>query len=212
MPKRHAVLSLLLMPVAALAEPAFAPGTHGEPFVVQGLMQGCILGDEGAFCVINAEGWRWLVDAGGPTPPDLYRLLTVLPVNAPVEVTGDMIEMGDVTVTAAVADVTAGHDPDARLRAALQGTWAFGSAGQAVQIDGSEWSLSVAGQLQSVSLLQIRGDCGDGVATGGRVITLAMMGGDPEAITCYHLQEATLDRITLRDAHGAGDLVMSRQN
>ena len=209
MPIRPALLCLLL-PLPAQAEPAFAPGTHGEPFVVQGLVQGCVSDEGAASCVVNAEGWRWIVDAGGPTPPALYRMLTLLPVNAPVEMTGDMIEMGDITVTAAVSDVTAGHDPDARLRALIQGNWAFGNAGQTVQIDGSEWSAWAGGALHSVSLLQLRADCGDGVALGGTVITLAMMGGDPESILCYHVQEAALDRMVLRDAAGTGDLVMTR--
>ena len=207
-----AFLPLAFLPVPALAEPAFAPGTHGEPFTVQGLMQGCISGDEGAMCIVNAEGWRWIVDVEGPSPPEVFRLLSVLPVNAPIQMTGDILSTGDITAEVAVSDVTAGDDPDARLRALLQGRWTFGSAERQVQIDGSEWSLSVDGQLQSVSLLQLRGDCGDGVATGGTVITLAMMGGDPEAITCYQVQEATLDRITLREAGGAGDLVMARRN
>ena len=211
MPIHPAVLCLCLtLPLPAGAEPAFAPGTHGEAFVVQGLVQGCQSGEAGAFCVVNAEGWRWIVDATGPTPSDLYRLLTVLPVNAPVEMTGDMIEMGDVTVVTAVSDLTGGTDPDARLRALIQGTWSFGSGAQIVQIDGSEWSRTVDGELQSVSLLQLRSDCGDGVAVGGTVITLAMMGGDPEDITCYHVTEAALDRMVLYDLSGAGDLMMTR--
>lgn len=205
----RAATFLLALPLPAMAEPAFAPGTHGEPFVVQGLMQGCISGDEGAMCVVNAEGWRWLVDIEGPTPPEVYRLLTVLPVNAPVGMTGDIIEMGDITATVAVSDVTAGHDPEARLRALMQGSWTFGD-GQTVQIDGSEWSETVGAELQSVSLLQLRADCGDGVVVGGTVITLAMMGGDPEAITCYRVLEAALDRLVLRDRAGTDDLVMTR--
>lgn len=205
---RAATLCLTL-PLSAQAEPAFAPGTHGEPFVVEGLMQGCISGDEGAMCVVNAEGWRWLVNIDGPTPPEVYRLLTVLPVNAPVEMTGDMIEMGDITAVVAVSDVTAGRDPEARLRALIQGTWTFDGE-QTVQIDGSEWSETVGAELQSVHLLQLRADCGDGVVVGGTVITLAMMGGDPEAITCYRVQEAALDRLVLRDRADTGDLVMTR--
>ena len=150
----------------------------------------------------------WIVDAGGPTPPALYRMLTLLPVNAPVEMTGDIIEMGDITATVAVADLTAGRDPEARLRALLQGAWANGD--RRVQIDGSEWSEMVDGQLQSVSLLQLRADCGDGVAVGGTVITLAMMGGDPEDITCYHVTEAGLDRLVLYDLSGAGEIALTR--
>ena len=206
----RAATFLLALPLSAQAKPAFAPGTHGEPFVVQGLMQGCSSGDEGAMCVVNAEGWRWLVNIDGPTPPEVYRLLTVLPVNAPVEMTGDMIEMGDITVMTAVSDLTARSDPDARLRALMQGAWTFGSGEQSVQIDGSEWSETVGGELQSVSLLQLRADCGDGIAVGGTVITLAMMGGDPEQVRCYRVQEASLDGMVLLDPSGAGDLVMSR--
>ena len=134
----------------------------------------------------------------------------MLPVNAPVEMTCDMIEMGDITVMTAVSDLTARPDPDARLRALMQGSWSFGSGGQSVQIDGSEWSETVGGELQAVSLLQLRADCGDGIAVGGMVITLAMMGGDPEQVRCYRVQEATLDRLVLREPAGTGDLVMTR--
>jgi len=213
MPIRPVTLSLALtlaLPMPALAEPAFAPGKYGEPFVVQGLVQGCMAEEEGEFCVVNAEGWRWIIDATGPTPPELYRLLTVLPVNAPVGMTGDMIEMGDVTVVTAVSDLTAGRDPHARLRALMQGAWTFGSGEQIVQIDGSEWSQTVDGELQSVSLLQLRDDCGDGEAQTGTVITLAMMGGDPEQVRCYGVLEATLDLLVLRDTAGEGDLMMTR--
>jgi hypothetical protein len=209
---RPVALTLALWAAApALAETAFAPGSHGEPFAVQGLMQGCYADEEGEYCLFTAEGWRWLVEAGGPTPPDLYRLLTVLPVNAPIEVTGDMIEMGDVTVNSAVSDVTAGRDGEARLRALLQGTWTFGSAEQSVQIEGAEWASIVDGNFEGVSIMQLRRDCGDGVDAGGTVITLVPMGGDPENLTCHLVAEATLDTVTLRDGRGgAGDLVMTR--
>jgi len=74
MPILPVTLSLALtlaLPMPALAEPAFAPGKYGEPFVVQGLVQGCMAEEEGEFCVVNAEGWRWIIDATGPTPPEL---------------------------------------------------------------------------------------------------------------------------------------------
>ncbi|MGQ0565910.1 MAG: hypothetical protein ACT4OK_12680 [Gemmobacter sp.] len=210
MPIRLAATALALLPLPVLAEPAFAPGTHGEPFTVQGLVQGCMADEEGAFCVVNAEGWRWLVDAAGPTPPDLYRMLTVLPVNAPVEMTGDMIEMGDITVMTAVSDLTQGRDEHARLRALMQGTWTYSSGEATVQIDGSEWSVTVGGNLTGIALLQLRADCGDGVAAGGTVITLAEMGGDPEAVTCYRVAQAALDRMALVDRSGAGEMLMTR--
>ncbi len=207
---RSAALCLVL-PFPAIAEPAFAPGTHGEPFAIQGLMQGCISQEDGEFCVVNGQGWRWLVDVTGPTPPDLYRMLTLLPVNAPIQMSGDIIEMGDITAVVAVSDLTAGRDPDARLRALMQGAWTFGSGPGIVQIDGSEWSVSLEGQLQSVSLLQLGADCGDGVAVGGTVITLALLGGDPGAITCYPVIDATLDRMVLSDPSDASNVVMMRQ-
>jgi hypothetical protein len=211
MPIRPALALLgLVLPVSALAEPAFAPGTHGEPFDVQGLVQGCMADEEGEFCVVNAEGWRWIVDAAGPTPPELYRLLTVLPVNAPVGMTGDIIEIGDITVVTAVSDLVAGRDPDARLRALMQGAWTFGSGEQIVQIDGSEWSVTLDGEMQSISLMQLRSDCGDGIAAGGTVVTLVMMGGDPEAVTCYGVVEATLEMLVLSDQSSGDNLVMTR--
>jgi hypothetical protein len=37
-----------------------------------------------------------------------------------------------------------------------------------------------------------------------------MMGGDPEAIICHHITEATLDRLVLYDLSGAGEVTLTR--
>ena len=199
MPCRAAALILAMTAGAALADPSFAPGTHGQPFSVQGLMQACVTDEAGDFCAIYAEGWRFIVSPTGPTPPELYHLLTVLPPNAPITLTGDMIDIGDITATVAVSDIKPDFDANARLRAMLQGHWASYDETDIVQIDGAEWSVSQDDNVVSVSVLQLRPACGDGAEQPAPVVVLQEMGGDPEATTCYRINAIGLDTLDLTD-------------
>lgn len=176
----------------------FAPGTHGEPFTVAALMQGCSDAGEAAGCTFYAEGWRWIAAAAGPSNPAALEAMARLPVNAPVIVTGDMLSMGDITVDAAVSRIEPG-EPDAwsRLRDAAQGDWVSAEDPKAaLRVDGSEQTDLYDGEVISVSVMTFADACPEGEAIGPVVVT-QVMGGSPEDVTCLAVVALTPDRMEL---------------
>lgn len=189
-------------PEPAPADPAgtasFAPGTHGEPFTVNGLMQNCEARDEGAFCFFYAEGARWAVAQSGPSNPDALAQMATLSVNTPLLITGDMASFGDVTAEAVVSAVEPGTpDEWASLRDAVQGSWVSTEDPQSVlYIFGSEQFTVYAGETLDTSVMTFANACPGGEDI-GPVIFTQTMGGDPMDTPCYAVLDATPDRLNL---------------
>ena len=195
---------LALLPLIAVALPAFAqdrafpPGTYGEPFTVEALVDGCSAEAEGAGCTLIAEGVRWVAWADGATPPGVMAELAALPVNAPVIVTGDMVSMGDITVEAVLAGLAPGQDAHATERALMQGAWQGDDPGFVLTVRGSTWSETYAGDVMGDHLLTLAEGCGlEGVETEGLAIRLQLLGGDPSEQTCFAVTALTAQRMEL---------------
>ena len=187
---------------------AFPPGTHGEPFTVPGLMQGC---DETAGCTFYAEGWRWTAAPGGASNLDALAAMAELPVNAPVIVTGDMVSMGDITVEAAVSKVEPGEpDAYAGLRDAMQGDWvSTDDALAGLRVEGSEQTELYDGEVMGVSVMTFADACPEGEPIGPVIVT-QMMGGDPAESFCYAVVEVTPGRMDLSYVGRGNTLVYVR--
>lgn len=194
---------------AAIA--AFEPGTHGEPFTVLGLMQGCSAEGEVPGCTFYAEGWRWIAAADGVSNAAALAAMADLPVNAPVIVTGDMVSMGDITVDAAVSKIEPGEpDPWAGLRDAVQGDWVSAEDPKAaLRVDGSEQTDIYDGEVLSVSVMTFADACPEGEPI-GPVFFTQVMGGDPEDLFCYAVVEITPDRMELSYIGRGNTLVYRR--
>ncbi|MEN0040209.1 MAG: DUF1036 domain-containing protein [Pseudomonadota bacterium] len=111
---------------AAPAQPsrAFAPGTHGEPYTVTGVLQGCDEDDGGSYCAYHAEGWKHFARPGAGTPATVMREMELSGPGQLFAISGDMISFGDITAEVAVASFAhAGRDKYSRERDALQGFW-----------------------------------------------------------------------------------------
>jgi hypothetical protein len=101
-----------------------APGTHGEPYTVSGILSHCDYFDAGIGCTVLADGWSYFATSYDHTDPDLLVTLDGLGVNVPLTMSGDMIsyDRTDAMVTIREWQRT-GQDPFAATRAALQGYW-----------------------------------------------------------------------------------------
>lgn len=189
-------------PAAPPDDPAavasFAPGTHGEPFTVNALMQGCETRDEGAFCFFIAEGFRWVATQGGPSNPAALNRMAEMSVNMPLIVTGDIVSYGDITADVVISRIEPGTpDAWAGLRDGMQGLWvSVDDPLSVIDIYGSEQTSLYDGQVMEISLATWADACPDGENI-GPVMYTQMMGGDPMDVSCMAILEVTDDRIDL---------------
>ena len=191
---------------------AFAPGSFGEPFSVNALLQSCSEGDEGAFCFFYAEGARWAAARDGNSNPAALAMMAELPVNTPLMITGDMVSFGDITAEAVVSKVEAGApDEWASLRDAVQGAWVSTDDAQSgLTISGSEQTLEYGGEAMEVSVMTFANACPGGEAI-GPVFFTQMMGGDPMDTPCYAIVEVTADRMELSYVGRGNTLTYARR-
>lgn len=180
------------------ATASFAPGSHGEPFTVNALMQGCGASEELDGCTFYAEGVRWVVSRGAGSNEAALDAMAALPVNAPVLVTGDSLNFGDITVEAMVSKVEPDQpDPYATLRDAMQGKWvSTEDASSTLIVTGSEQQEIYAGEVTAVSVVTFADACPGGEKIGAVFFT-QQMGGDPEDLPCYAVVDLTPDRMEL---------------
>ena len=182
----------------AATSASFAPGSHGEPFTVNALMQGCGASEELDGCTFYAEGVRWVVSRGAGSNEAALDAMAALPVNAPVLVTGDSLNFGDITVEAMVSKVEPDQpDPYAALRDAMQGEWVSTEDRDArLSVTGSEQQEIYAGEVMAVSVVTFADACPGGEKIGAVFFT-QQMGGDPEDLPCYAVVDLTPDRMEL---------------
>lgn len=191
---------LCLVPTVALSqELAFPKGSMGEPFTVEGLVQGCTTEGEVPGCTFYAEGWRWMAIQGSGTPDAVLDAMVGLPINTPAIFHGDVLNQGDITMEVALGLVeVGGSDPDADLRAALQGDWvSTDDPMAAISVIGSEWSNIYDGQFMDQNVMSLGAICPDGAEGQAPGIVLQMMGGAPEDMTCFGVMDISAANLTL---------------
>jgi hypothetical protein len=176
---------------------SFAPGSHGEPFAVQGVMQGCAEPELDG-CMFYAEGVRWAVTRGAGGNEAAITAMAALPVNAPVFVSGDMVSMGDITVDAMISKLEPGTpDAYAALRDAMQGDWVSAEDPQSMlSVVGSEETEIYGGETLITSVVSFADACPGGEPI-GTVMYKQEMGGDPMDLPCFAVLDITPDRMEL---------------
>ncbi len=179
--------------------PAFAPGTHGEPFTETALMQDCGATDEGFVCILYLAGTRFAAYEAGAPDRSIIAALVPLAPNTPVEISGDIVTYGDITAEVLLSRIAPGPtDPKAALRRALQGDWvSTDDGGYTAVIRGAEIVEAYAGEVTSVSTFVLDTACGDGTAGEGDILTLREMGGDPMDARCWAIETVTADALTV---------------
>lgn len=100
-------------------------GLHGAPFYEVAQFQGCGAFEEARYCAFHAAGWKWFAYYGGPVGDGFLDRLATLPVGMTVEIEGDIVSHGDISVEMALTRVTLRPDgfPFRRDYEALQGVW-----------------------------------------------------------------------------------------
>lgn len=173
------------------------PGQLGEPFSQTGIFQGCEQGEEGAWCAVHSDGWKFYAYYGGGTPDWMLDKLEFLPVGTPVGISGDMIYFGDITVEVALREVT--HFPGLDLwqaqRIAMQGMWrSADDPSSEIYIEGAELQEIYGGEWMSRLFLQIAPRCEDAPDVGPVLIQT-----DPESRDsyCYLIEDVSDDRLEL---------------
>ena len=104
---------------------SFERGSLGEPFTQNGIFYGCENVDGAEYCAFEVEGWRYFAYYGSGAADALLDELWDWPMPMAVEIEGDMVNYGDITVEIAIGRVTQIPDGDfwAYERQTLQGTW-----------------------------------------------------------------------------------------
>ena len=163
----------LLLPLALLATPALS-----DPYEGSGYLLGC--NDE--MCGVWSAGVVLLVAKDGPTPAAILDALQGMDPLSAVQLSAELGEMGDMTVSAALtalARVT--DDPYEETLRFIQGEWRPRGEESpfSIRIDGLEWTEMGAEGSGDAFLISPGATCADGVEPGGIALSLVMIGGDP---------------------------------
>ena len=106
-------------------ESGFVQGSMGEPVSQIALFQGCSHEFGESLCAFFADGVKWVAAYGGPTPPAFLEQLEGLAQGTNVELEGDILNLGDITIEVALSAITMrpGALPYGEQIALVQGKW-----------------------------------------------------------------------------------------
>jgi hypothetical protein len=189
----RAALFLALTALPALAEPIAdrgyllnCDGAWRGPEMVPG----CVIGASGVLLQVAADG----------SDPDAMAALMAQDGIAAVAFEAEVREVFDVTASATVSNVIVfDYDPFLPDLRAIQGDWK--PEGEAtpdyfVRIEGMEWVEYQGEEPLSAERFVPAQQCADGTVTGGAVLVMYPMGGDPEATSCRIVTSAGPDRVS----------------
>lgn len=92
--------------VAQAWDSGYVKGTDGEPFTQIAMFQGCDAFDGARYCAFFADGWKWFAYYGGPTSSDFLDRLEALRRGVGVEIEGDILTYGDISLEIALSKLT----------------------------------------------------------------------------------------------------------
>lgn len=207
-PRSLALLAPVLLSVAcaSLAEDPLAPGVPQSWPV---LNQGCDVIDGVDLCAFHGQGWKFYAYRADQADSRLLDLVDELPMNAPLRISGELIDVGDITASMLLDQVEPNPqgDPHAELRAQLQGEWlSLDDPDYVMEVLGSEVRQIYGGRFTGLEFLQLvpacQGEPGDQgpqlvltdpeVRDGGRCF--GILRATPEALELIHLARGNLLR------------------
>jgi uncharacterized membrane protein len=179
--------------------PGFTPGQAGEPFAQSALLQGCGPQESGPACTFYAEGWHYILRQGGVTPSEIFDTLAGLPINTPVQITGEILSEGDASAEVNLSQIEPGPtDPWAKLRATLQGNWVSLDDPQArMTVNGSEMTDIYGAETMGTSVVTLGDTCADGSGADGPALTVVDPRYMDEAPLCLAVAEVSANKLTL---------------
>jgi len=154
-------------------ESGLAQGQAGEPFTETARFQGCDVIDGARYCAFHAAGWKWYAWYGGPTPEAFLERLQGLPVGSYVEIAGDIVNYGDISVEMALSRVTPrpGAAPHQAWFEALQGAWvSVDDPAYRIEVVGSEMFETHAGGGDALYFWRFAEGCDDAPPEAGPVL------------------------------------------
>lgn len=187
----------------------FVRGTYGDPFTQSGVFGGCEVIDGLDFCEFEIEGWRYHAYYGGGTPDAVLDALQDWPVPTAVQLEGDMVAYGDITVEVALGRVTEviGGDPYAGERQGLQGEWvSMDDPASRFRVRGANVYDYYNGDFMGQQWLTLTQGCeGQGVSVG-----LVRMELETQDSWCVFIDRLGVDRLELINP-GRGNLLTYRR-
>lgn len=189
----------------------FPRGRLGEPFTQTGIFVGCENIDGLDYCGFEIEGWRYHAYYGGGTADDILDTLQNWPMPLAVELEGDMVNFGDITVEVALGRVTEVFDWDffAEERRMMQGTW------QSVDDPAASFTISGAdvydyydGDFTGHHWMTLGGTCPDAPFEGVGFTRTTL---ETQDSWCVHLGEVTADRLEFINP-GRGNVLTYRRS
>lgn len=189
---------------------AFPRGSLGEPFTQSGIFTGCELIDGLDYCSFEVEGWRYHAYYGAGTADSILDNLQNWPMPLAVEIEGDMVVYGDITVEVALARVTEVFDGDffAEERRMMQGSWqSLDDPAARFTITGANVYDYYDGDFTGHQWMTLGETCPDAPFEG---IGFTRTELETQDGWCVHLGEVTADRLELINP-GRGNILTYRR-
>jgi uncharacterized membrane protein len=158
-----------VQPSAPRTASGLVRGQHGEPYTDRLMFQSCDVIDGLEACSFVGNGWRFYAFYDDPTPSAYLRQFENLPVNTPVQVTGDLTFYEGTTAELAITQIEPlwGQDAYANIRTVLQGDWVSADDGnETLYIFGSEMHSYYEGGYSDTYLLSVDAECDESAGAG----------------------------------------------
>ncbi len=160
-------------PVAQDMTSGFQQGSLGEPFTQSAKFQSCGSFDGARYCAFHADGWKWFAYYGGGTPDGFLDQISRLAPGADVEIAGDIVNMGDISVEVALSRVTvqSGASAYGAEFETIQGAWVSNDdPNYRLTVMGSELIETYPGSPDEQSFWRFQNNCDSGVGGSELVI------------------------------------------
>ncbi len=171
-------------------------GAHGTPFALDALFQGCELEDGRAYCGFHAEGRKLRVFYDGPTPNEMLYALEEMPVNTPVRLEGDRVGARSLQTAVVLRALIPrpGSDPDAVLRAAMQGDWVSEQDKRiGFTIRGSELYTRFDGEFRGARFMYLAESCDEARGVGPVLVQTKLKDGSSSCFVVERVEGGVME-------------------
>jgi uncharacterized membrane protein len=177
-----------------------APGTYGEFYTTRGLLQGCEIEDGYQSCQIFADGIMLYVSYDDRTPENVIRMMEELPVNTPVEIGADVVNVYDSGAEVVIHRLKHNTfvDKFAWIRVQLQGSWVAdkSDSGERYFVGSREYTYH-EGDLVSDSYFDVGSHCDDSNGQGPVLTVVERQYMHDEEPLCYIISYVDADTLEL---------------
>ncbi|MCH2093762.1 MAG: DUF1036 domain-containing protein, partial [Rhodobacteraceae bacterium] len=144
-----------------------APGTYGEPYSVQGRLEGCFYEADDLYCEVTADGWFYIAPSYHPTGSWVFEGLEALEPGSEVVIHGDMVSVDGVNAEVTIREydiirvpVAPPADDLAWLMTHLQGIWTSNEdSGYSMIIGGTQLDEIYDSNLIQRSFFELHPSC-----------------------------------------------------